>query len=323
MKILVSIYCSRIISIFIFLLFTPQILFSQIDTTLKDYFPMHVGDRWEYQSAGDIQGSFVLNLMKVNGDTVMPNGKSYRIFGWSEIYPVNQPEYNLFRRLDDSMRIREYRGMVSSCLDSGDIVLYDLRVKDSTLWPVCQDVTPWHYRALVLTDTEYYSGINLTLETKHFTYAYIDTIQHDTTWWPITSSMDYLARGIGLARSWGEFQQPTLTGAFINGIQYGVLSAVGDYQTRLTLPAKTQLSQNYPNPFNPTTIIHYDLPKTVHVRLTISDVLGREMATLVNELQQPGSKSVEFNSTALPSGVYFYRIVAGDFIQTKKMVLMK
>jgi len=93
--------------------------------------------------------------------------------------------------------------------------------------------------------------------------------------------------------------------------------------TKNKYPNQFALSENYPNPFNPTTIIHYDLPKTVHVRLTVFDVLGREVAILVNELQQPGSKSVEFNSRALTSGVYFYKIAAGNFVQTKKMILMK
>jgi len=100
-------------------------------------------------------------------------------------------------------------------------------------------------------------------------------------------------------------------------------SPTGVWPEPAPIPHEFALYQNYPNQFNPITTIHYDLPKSVHVRLTISDVLGREVATLVNELQPSGSKSKQFNSTALPSGVYFYRIVAGDFVQTKKMVLMK
>lgn len=89
------------------------------------------------------------------------------------------------------------------------------------------------------------------------------------------------------------------------------------------LPNAFHLEQNYPNPFNPITLIKYDLPKSVYVRLTIFDVLGREVATLVNELQQPGSKSAKFDGTGVPSGVYFYRLEAGLFSETKKLLLLR
>jgi len=88
-------------------------------------------------------------------------------------------------------------------------------------------------------------------------------------------------------------------------------------------PKEFYLAQNYPNPFNPITTIKYKIPELSLVTLKVYDVLGNEIATLFNEEKNAGNYSVEFNATALPSGVYFYRIQAGDFIQTKKMVLMK
>ena len=84
-----------------------------------------------------------------------------------------------------------------------------------------------------------------------------------------------------------------------------------------------KLSQNYPNPFNPRTIINYELPITNYVNIKIFDALGKEVATLVNEKQNPGSYSVEFNGEGLPSGIYFYKLEAGDFTETKRMVLLK
>ena len=96
-----------------------------------------------------------------------------------------------------------------------------------------------------------------------------------------------------------------------------------------------KLEQNYPNPFNPSTKIKYEIPSVgtrdrVSVRLKVYDVLGNEVATLVNEEQPAGNYEVEFSSESsfrlvrnLPSGIYFYRLQAGDFIQTKKMILMK
>jgi hypothetical protein len=86
---------------------------------------------------------------------------------------------------------------------------------------------------------------------------------------------------------------------------------------------KYELSQNYPNPFNPITNIKYQIQKTGQVTLKIYDITGREIKTLVNEIKNPGSYIVTFNGTELASGVYFYRIQAGDFVQVKKMVLIK
>ncbi len=96
-------------------------------------------------------------------------------------------------------------------------------------------------------------------------------------------------------------------------------------------PTKFELYQNYPNPFNPTTTIIYAIPKVgdanfaspTTVKLVVYDALGREIATLVNKKQAPGKYSVQFNANNLPSGVYFYTLRAGNFVQTRKMILMK
>jgi hypothetical protein len=83
------------------------------------------------------------------------------------------------------------------------------------------------------------------------------------------------------------------------------------------------LSQNYPNPFNPITIIKYSIPETGYIKLKVYDILGNEVAILVNEEKIPGNYSVEWNASSLASGVYICRLQAGDFVETKKMILMK
>ena len=88
-------------------------------------------------------------------------------------------------------------------------------------------------------------------------------------------------------------------------------------------PDKFALMQNYPNPFNPSTTIMYYLPLWEKVKLTVFDALGKEVKVLVNENKPAGSYSVEFNGTDVPSGVYFYKLEAGSFVETKKMVLVK
>ena len=83
------------------------------------------------------------------------------------------------------------------------------------------------------------------------------------------------------------------------------------------------LEQNYPNPFNSTTNIEYTIPQKSVVAIKIYDILGREVKTINQGEQVPWHYKVSFNASALASGVYFYRIEAGDFIQTKKMILLK
>jgi hypothetical protein len=83
------------------------------------------------------------------------------------------------------------------------------------------------------------------------------------------------------------------------------------------------LSQNYPNPFNPNTTIRYSIPKASFVNIRIYDILGREVKTLANEQKQAGNYSINFNGNNFASGIYFYRMQAGNFIQTKKLVLLK
>ena len=84
-----------------------------------------------------------------------------------------------------------------------------------------------------------------------------------------------------------------------------------------------KLSQNYPNPFNPTTAIKYETAKTSLIKITVYDILGKEIAILVNEVKAIGKYEVSFNATNLSSGIYLYTMQAGDFIQYKKTALMK
>jgi len=89
------------------------------------------------------------------------------------------------------------------------------------------------------------------------------------------------------------------------------------------IPVEFSLRQNYPNPFNPVTTISYAIPKQEHVSLTVYDILGRKIKTLINRVQVPGTYSVPFDAGSLASGVYFYRIEAGKFTEIKKMMILK
>lgn len=89
------------------------------------------------------------------------------------------------------------------------------------------------------------------------------------------------------------------------------------------IPSGFKLSQNYPNPFNPVTKIKFEITKSDVVKLIVFDVLGREIATLVNEQLQPGTYEAEWDAGNYPSGVYFYKLITYNYTETKKMVLVK
>lgn len=104
---------------------------------------------------------------------------------------------------------------------------------------------------------------------------------------------------------------------------YDCFSLIGVTPLSIEIPASFSLSQNYPNPFNPVTNIRFDIPSKGFVRVALYDAIGREIYVLVNTEMPAGSYKVDWNASDFPSGVYFCRLSAGDFTETKKMVLVK
>ena len=99
--------------------------------------------------------------------------------------------------------------------------------------------------------------------------------------------------------------------------------SVEDKSNSGNLPERFQLYQNYPNPFNPFTTISYSLISDGFVKLTVYDILGNVVKILIDEQQKPGTYDVKFDATELPTGVYFYKLISGNLIRTKKMMLIK
>jgi hypothetical protein len=110
---------------------------------------------------------------------------------------------------------------------------------------------------------------------------------------------------------------------FLTAIAISPEGPDGVIVTRTIVPTGYIISQNYPNPFNPTTKIKYAVPQPSQVQIKVFDVLGNEIETLVNEEKSAGTYEITWDAASLPSGVYFYRLQAGEFIETKKMLLLK
>jgi hypothetical protein len=115
------------------------------------------------------------------------------------------------------------------------------------------------------------------------------------------------------------------TGVGNTGMMYNIFDngTVGIGQIGTTVPQKFSLNQNFPNPFNPTTKISFAMAKAGPVMLTVFDMTGKEVATLVNTTLSAGNFEYTFDGSKLSSGVYFYRIITNDFVDTKKMSLLK
>jgi hypothetical protein len=172
-------------------------------------------------------------------------------------------------------------------------------------------VTATSYRLLIANDSLFNTiAYDTILTVSSFNFDDWTDINFDNINWKVRTIND---GGIG---PWSEINR-------FNIILTGV-------EEEDQLPTEFALMQNYPNPFNPSTTITYNLPKTAKVELKVYDVLGNEVATLVNEEKNPGYYEVNFDAAimragqaGLTSGVYFYKIQAGSFVQTKKMLYLK
>ena len=149
-----------------------------------------------------------------------------------------------------------------------------------------------------------FSMVNLFQRNLHswrFSFHYRHIIGSDEIY-TITDSLGLTA----YEDQWGTATY--ITGAIINGIQYGTITDIQQFNT--PLPHAFTLSQNYPNPFNPTTTIRYELPEQSFVSLKVFNILGQEITILVQETQNSGVKLTNFNGNTVPNGVYYYTLRA-------------
>ena len=188
------------------------------------------------------------------------------------------------------------------------------------IWEDCNDVD---------NDVTY----RLTIELEFFGNTYTDVYDdmNDTTISIPANNLDALLGGLNMpetALSWfvdaydGGYNVTSDTGQFV--LSRSLLGTVDKSQ----IPSTFALHQNYPNPFNPTTTLRYDLSANIQVNITIYDMMGRVVKTMVNRQQNAGFKSIQWDATnnqgqPVSAGVYLYSIDAGDFRQTKKMILLK
>ena len=268
-------------------------------------FPLSKGNLWEYwfdRRPIGMPPSYAWTS-RVIGDTVMANGKTYSVLDRNISYYGPSPQW---LRQEGSV-VYEYRGPIAN-----DDVLFDFSKKTGDT--VCVRHAERDSSTVILADDFMLPVFGQTRRTWIYV-EYWNGINDFTS--------RYVVDSIGVDRSYFEVWDDwvLLHGAVIDGIQYGTLTSV--QYPGVGIPNEMVLNQNFPNPFNPSTTITYELPKTSQVSLMVYDILGREVAVLVNERSEAGVHEVRFDGSNLASGVYFYRLQAGTYVQTRKLLLVR
>jgi len=181
----------------------------------------------------------------------------------------------------------------------------------------------YQYATLAAYDKNLYVGVSSNLIPNNYGASYLST-NNGTSWRWIDDGVPYnlgTRAGISCFAASGPYLFAATAGDGIWRRAFSDLLSVN--ANAADVPAVFSLGQNYPNPFNPTTAIKYELPKSSDVRLSVFDMLGREVSVLVNERRDAGVHEVKFDGSNLASGVYFYRLHAGDFAETKTLILLR
>jgi hypothetical protein len=292
-----------------------SILFStfcypQIDTTKKDFYPLKIGNLWQYRNESNNLGN-----QKVVGDTAI-DGINYFLL----IHSL--PSTHGVLRIDSLFRVINRGGgpfWGDTCGGNTpyESSVYHLNEADSTVWEICDGFTGIIGEQLVRFNR--IRMMNIFGQPREvMEYDYGGAFLGDTIWFYGAR----LAKGIGIIEErYYEGSYWILQGCIIEGIQYGTIVSI-DNQPEL-IPTQIVLHQNFPNPFNPVTTIKYEIPERANVSLKVYNALGQEIITLINEIQFAGIYEKDFNGNELNSGVYFAVLTINQSIFVSKMLLIK
>ena len=266
-------------------LFVVQIALGQ------SYFPLNIGNEWQYDSSA--------TALKVVSDSLFANGKTYSVLNRADYF------HGQYVRVDSHFVYFYY--------NSKDVPFYKLDGKqgDTTYFDS-------YYGSSSAVETNIDTIKMFGVETRIIHYQLYGSLGGEATlsekFGPISAIMY-----CDLCPPW-DYQHYDAIGCIINGIDYGYTSSVKENQFT---PSNFSLYQNYPNPFNPVTTIEFSLSSTEYVRLEIIDFLGREIATLVSENLSAGQYRRKWDAEKYASGVYYYRLKVGNRSEIKKLILLR
>lgn len=281
-------------------------LLAQNSDSLKAFYPLHVGDYWEYRMS--TLGGKVWKT--VTGDTVLGNGQSYFIIAIDDDYDHSFRD-TLYERVTEDFEVMRY---FSNDKGSGEQLLYRLDAETGDSWLSSDSMFTYEVRLDSTYSKEFLGDerVHKSFQTRPYHY-------------------NILVHGIGLAVDRDEFSSESLyiQGAIIDGSQFGTVSSTGraDPGNRLY---DFELSENFPNPFNATTSISFTLSNVLPERTTLAvyNLLGQKITTLLADALSSGHYSVSWDGTdsnghTVPSGVYAIKLTVGNRVSVKKMLLLK
>jgi len=301
--------------LFLFVFLLLQILnykVYSIDTAAVKYYPLAVGNSWTYSHFWYPYGGGYNYKETVTGTTIT-NGHFYYIITIRQ--GISQTTE--LRRIDSVKNMILIYNNTNPCPWLQNEITGDsigAHIGDSSK-VACGSI----YK---MDDTSNITAFGLSRKGK--TFEWTDHFEH--------GEFKRFVKDIGYysTTSYGPFSNLyiNLLGCVINGILYGDTSLTGVNQISSNIPDNFSLSQNYPNPFNPTTNIKFQIAKSSNVKLTIYDVIGKEVEILVDKKLEAGGYQADFDGTNLPSGVYYYQLTVNSeqltkYTETKKMVLIK
>lgn len=300
---------NRILLLVLMLVLLQKTHSQALDSTLLEFFPLHMGDTWQYlYGSYNGSGGEVRTWVVTSEDSLLPDGNKY-----FKVTDTKSPHGFYLYRIDSSFQIW-----------SGYSNYYRLNEKDSSIWLIPSNISgtlfnqPYLFRFNGISKNQVFGAVRDMMVFQ----AGGKTELGDTTFFSNGHPKFILLRGFGIYFSeYGETSYTELIGAIINGMRYGTLTL--GIKINNVMSKEFNLSQNYPNPFNGTTIIEYKIQKRTRVRITVYDVLGQELSILVDEEKNGGNYKIKFNSNNLSSGLYFYRLTSDNFAISKTMLLMR
>ncbi len=295
-----------------------------IPDELLSFYPLKVGNKWVYEridySVDWFTGTIIIDTSyfhrKVSGLQTLPNNIQY--------YKIEDYDFYQYQSKISFERIDSLTGIVYRYDESLDSMNFEF-VIDNLMAEYGEEIISsrlYSYylpQSMVFSTEDYFNDFGLYRKRNGYSVGYWGSEYYS------------LVSGIGLDSVFVSLIDAydahiNLKGCVIDGIVYGD-TTLTDVEDEIELPKEFSLSQNYPNPFNPSTKISWQTPVGGWQTLKVYDVLGNEIASLVDEYRNAGSYEVEFKSAVgslqLASGIYFYQLRAGDYVQTKKMILIK
>ncbi|HRN27447.1 MAG: T9SS type A sorting domain-containing protein [Ignavibacteriaceae bacterium] len=263
----------------------------------KEFYPLHIGDYWVYEG---FNGSFpTVSSVRVIGDTLMPDGNTYFVLRLID-YHFQYTELN-YRRLDSLGNIFYWEYLNNEPL------------KYFKLSSVVGDTLKSHLMNTVFRlNDKYINSYTGLFELNNYLYPDLAYIQNDYD------------IGLGLYRTTGDLYLSECVGAYVNGNIVWGDTTLTDLEDEINPTISDyKLFQNFPNPFNSSTLISFHLPNSTITELSVYNILGEKIETLINDFLVTGLHTIKFNKSDIPSGVYIYVLKTDEIQLSGKMIYLK